>query len=64
MMDNKLRIIKHIGNIYKKLKEYFSKNFILNYRYFCVKSLMLIFGYFHKSRLLYELQVFIDQKFK
>ena len=30
MIDNKLKITKHIGNIDKKLKEYFSRNFILN----------------------------------
>ena len=64
MIDNKLRITKHIVNIYKKLKEYFNRNFILNKRYFSVKSIMLIFGYFHKSRLLYGLPAFIDQKSK
>jgi hypothetical protein len=62
MIDNKLRITKHIGNIDKKLKEYFSRNFILNKRYFSVKSIMQIFGYFHKSRLLYGLPAFVDQK--
>ena len=36
MIDNKLRITKHKGNIDKKLKEYFSRNFILNKRYFSV----------------------------
>ena len=44
MIDNKLRITKHIGNIDKKLKEYFSRNFILNKRYFSAKSIMKIFG--------------------
>ena len=29
-----------------------------------VKSIMLIFGYFHRSRLLYALPAFIDQKSK
>ena len=62
IIDNKLRITKHIGNIDKKLKEYFSRNFILNKRYFSVKSIMQIFGYFHKSRLLYGLPAFVDQK--
>ena len=62
MIDNKLRITKHIGNIDKKLNEYFSRNFILNKRYFSVKSIMQIFGYFHKSRLLYGLPAFVDQK--
>ena len=64
MINNKLRITKHIGDIGKKLKEYFSRNFILNKRYFSVKSIMQIFGYFHKSRLLYGLPAFIDQKSK
>ena len=40
MIDNKLKITKHIGNIDKKLKEYFIRNFILNKRYFSVKSIM------------------------
>ena len=51
MIDNKLRINKHIGNIDKILKEYFS-----------IKSIMQIFGYFHKSRLLYGLLAFVAQK--
>ena len=62
MIDNKLKITKHIGNIDKKLKEYFSRNFVLNKRNFSVKSIMQIFGYFHKSRLLYGLPAFVDQK--
>jgi len=61
-IDNKLKIAKHIGNIDKKLNEYFSRNFILNKRYFSVKSIMQIFGYFHRSRLLYGLPAFVDQK--
>ena len=43
-------------------QEYFTRNYVLNKRYFSVKSIMLIFGYFHKSRLLYNLPTFIDQK--
>ena len=39
-IDNKLKITKHIDNIDKKLNEYFSRNFILNKRYFSVKSIM------------------------
>ena len=62
LIDNKLKITKHKGNIDKKLNEYFSRNFILNKRYFSVKSIMQIFGYFHKSRLLYGLPAFVDQK--
>ena len=50
--------------INKKLDEYFKKNFIFNKRYFSVKSIMLIFGYFHKSRLLYGLPAFIDKQSK
>ena len=48
MIANKLRITKNIDNIDKKLKEYFRINFILNKRYFSVKSIMQIFEYFHK----------------
>jgi len=62
IIDNKIRINSHIGMIYKKLNEYFKRNYVLNKRYFSVKSIMLIFGYFHKSRLLYGLPAFIDQK--
>ena len=61
-IDNKLKIAKHIGNIDKKVNEYFSRNYILNKRYFSVKSIMQIFGYFHKSRLLYGLPAFVEQK--
>ena len=61
LINDKMNIQNHIGNIDKKLDEYFKKNFILNKRYFSVKSIMLIFGYFHKSRLLYGLPAFIDQ---
>ena len=49
-------------NLNKKLDEYFQRNYILNKKYFTVKSIILIFGYFHKSRLLYGLPAFIDQK--
>ena len=62
LIDNKLNIRKHIGNIDKKLNEYFRRNNILNKWYFSVKSIMQIFGYFHKSRLLYGLPAFIDQQ--
>ena len=54
-IDNKMRINSHIGMIDKKLNEYFKRNYILNKRYFSVKSIMLLFGYFHKSRLYYIL---------
>ena len=64
LINFKMNIQNHIGMINKKLDEYFKKNFILNKRYFSVKSIMLIFGYFHKSRLLYGLPAFIDQKSK
>ena len=46
MIDNKFRITKHISNIDKKLKEYFSRNFILNKIYFsviCANVLQLFF---------------------
>ena len=62
LINDKMNIKKHIGNIDKKLDEYFQRNYILNKKYFSVKSIMLIFGYFHKSRLLYGLPAFIDQK--
>ena len=62
LINDKMNIQSHIGNIDKKLDEYFTKNYVLNKRYFSVKSIMLIFGYFHKSRLLYGLPAFLDQK--
>ena len=55
-----MKINKHVDNIDKKIGEYFTKNYVLNKRYFSVKSIMLIFRYFHKSRLLYGLPAFID----
>ena len=55
-MDKKLNIVNHIGFINKKLSEYFHKNYFLNQRYFSVKSIMLLFNYFHKSRLYYVYQ--------
>ena len=64
MIDDKMNIQSHIGNIDKKLKKYFEKNYILNKRFFSIKSIMFIFGYFHKSRLLYGLPAFIDQQSK
>ena len=36
----------YVKSYEEKLDEYFKKNFILNKRYFSVKSIMLIFGYF------------------
>ena len=45
-IDNKLKITKHIGNIDKKLNEYFSRNYILNKRYFSVKSIMIYLDIF------------------
>ena len=46
----------------KKINEYCLKNYVLNKRYFSVKSIILILGDFYKSRLLYGLSVFIEQK--
>ena len=60
-MNKKLNIQNHIGSINKKLSEYFRKNYFLNQRYFSVKSIMLLFNYFHKSRLYYGLPTFIEQ---
>ena len=60
-MNIKLNIQNHIGFINKKLRDYFRKNYFLNQRYFSVKSIMLLFNYFHKSRLYYGLPAFIDQ---
>ena len=57
-----MKINKHVDNIDKKIGEYFTRNYVLNKRYFSVKSIMLIIRYFHKSRLLYDLTAFIDQK--
>ena len=57
-----MKINKQVCNIDKKIREYFTRNYVLNKRYFCVKSIMLIFGFFHKSRLLYGLPAFIEEK--
>ena len=46
----------------KKLDEYFSRNYVLNKKYFNVKSIILIFSYFIQSRILYGLPTFIVQK--
>ena len=46
-IDNKMKINYHVGIIYKKLNQYFTRNYVLNNRYFNIKSIMLIFGYFH-----------------
>ena len=53
LMNKKLNIQNHIGFINKKLTQYFRKNYFLNQRYFSVKSIMLLFNYFYKSRLYY-----------
>ena len=50
-----MKINYHVGIIDKILSEYFTKNYVLNKRYFSAKSFKLIFGYFLKSRLLYGL---------
>ena len=60
-MNKKLNIQNHIGFINKKLREYFRKNYFLNQRYFSVKSIMLLFNYFHKIHLYYGLTAFIEQ---
>ena len=57
-----MKINSHIGIIDKKLSENFTRNYVLNKRYFSVKSIMLIFGNYHKSRLLYGLPALIDQE--
>ena len=57
-----MKINKQVDNIDKKIGEYFTRNYVLNKRYFSVKSIMLILGYIHKSRLLYGLPAFIDQQ--
>ena len=61
-IDNKMKINKYVCNIDKKLGEYFTKNYILINRYFNINSIMLIFSYFHKSRLLYDQTKFIEQE--
>ena len=46
IINDKMNIQKHIGNIDKKLDEYFQRNYILNKKYFSVKSILLIFDIF------------------
>ena len=50
-----------MGSINKKLSEYFHKNYFLNQRYFSLKSIIVLFNYFHKSLLYYGLPAFFDQ---
>ena len=45
-INEKMKINKHVCNIDKKIGEYFTRNYVLNKRYFSVKLIMLIFGYF------------------
>ena len=45
-INNKMKINKYVCNIDKKIGEYFTRNYVLNKRYFSVKSIMLIFYIF------------------
>ena len=58
-MDQYPRLSRGVRNSILRLGVFLKK---LNKKYFSVKSILLIFGYFHKSRLLYGLPAFIDQK--
>ena len=48
-MNDKIKINKHFNNIDKKIGEYFIRNYVLNKRYFSVKSIMLIFDIFKQN---------------
>ena len=61
-IDNKMKINKYVCNIDKKIGEYFIKNYVLIKRYFNIKSILLIFGYFNKPRLLYDQSKFIEKE--
>ena len=50
LLDERFNIRNHTAKIPKKLEEYFKKDFELKKRYFSVKSIILIFDNFHKSR--------------
>ena len=43
IINDKMKINKHVCNIDKKIGEYFTRNYVLNKRYFSVKSIKLIF---------------------
>jgi hypothetical protein len=60
LMDEKLNCLLHIRAVNKKLSEYLRKNFMLNKHYFSVKSIIAVFYYFHKSRLLYGMCNYVD----
>ena len=45
-INNKKKKNKYVYNIDKKIGEYFTRNYVLNKRYFSVKSIMLIFYIF------------------
>jgi hypothetical protein len=61
-LDTNLNCISHIANIKGKLDKYLRKTFMLNMNYFSVKSILQIFDYYHKSRLLYGMSCFVDKK--
>ena len=46
IIDNKMKINSHVEIIAKKLNEYFTRNYVLNKRYFTFKSIKLIYGFF------------------
>ena len=48
-MNDKIKINKHVCNIDKKIGEYFTRNYVLNKRYFSVKSIILIFDIFKQN---------------
>jgi len=60
VITDKLKCDKHITNIASKLKAYTSRNRMLRHTKFSVRSLILIFNYFTKSRLLYGMSAFSD----
>ena len=61
-LNVKLNIKRHIGIINAKVDEYSRRSYVLNLNYFSVKSIMILFSYYHRSRLYYGLACFAEQK--
>ena len=60
LIDSQLNCKDHIQSVRKRLESYFSRNFMINSRFFSVKSILTLFGYFQRSRLLYGMNCFVD----
>ena len=58
-LNKKLDIKERINN---KLKEHENREYVMNCKHFSVKNILILHTYFQKSRMVYGLPCFIDQK--